>query len=246
MRKIDLNCDLGEGAGIEDQIMPFISSANISCGYHAGNISLMTETIRLCIKYNVAIGAHPSFPDRENFGRTNMNLPLNQVYDLVVAQINLLQDIAHGLGAGLHHVKPHGALYNMSAQDQALAGTVAQAVKACDPSLILYGLSGSCSITAANTAGIRTAAEVFADRTYQSDGSLTPRKDSNALITDTLLAVQQAKAFAFHQPILSVHGDSIFLKADTICLHGDGVHAAEFAKNIFQGLQQANIVIGYA
>ena len=244
--KIDLNCDLAEGAGIEAQIMPFISSANIACGFHAGDPLLMKETIQLCMNHKVAIGAHPSFPDRENFGRTNMELEPEQVYALVTEQILLLQTIAQDMGTSLHHVKPHGALYNMSAKDQALARAIASAVFDCNPGLILFGLSGSISIREAKLKGLKTAAEVFADRTYQDDGSLTPRTFGHALITDTCVAVNQAVNFAQGKPIQSAQGNPLTLNAETICLHGDGVHAVEFARQIFEGLQNQNIQIGYA
>lgn len=246
MMKIDLNCDLAEGAGIEAEIMPYISSANIACGFHAGDPALMKETVRLCMVHHVAVGAHPSFPDRENFGRTNMEMSPQLVYTIVKEQIVLLQTIVKEVGTIVHHVKPHGALYNMSAKDHLLARAIAAAVHDCDPRLILYGLSGSASLIEAKSAGLKTAAEVFADRTYQDDGSLTPRTLQNALITDTRAAVNQAVAFAMSAPIQSINGKTLVLNAETICLHGDGAHAVEFAQQIFEGLQSQNIQVGYA
>ena len=181
---VDLNCDMGEGIGNDAAIMPFISSANIACGYHAGDEETMKQIVELCIKHNVAIGAHPSFDDKKTFGRTDMHLPASEIYNLVTKQIHLLDKIAKQQGASLHHVKPHGALYNMSAKDTELATTIASAIKDVDAKLILYGLSNSYSIVKANELGLKSANEVFADRTYQDDGSLTPRSQPNALIED--------------------------------------------------------------
>ncbi len=229
---IDLNCDMAEGIGNEAELMPWISSANIACGYHAGNEELMKYTIELCQKYNVAVGAHPSFPDRENFGRTNMNLPTDKVYQLVAEQLQIIHKIAQQQGAQLHHVKPHGALYNMAAKDPVLARAIAKAVKDFDDRLIFYGLSQSVMIDEAQKLNLKTAQEVFADRTYQPDGSLTPRTQPNALITDESKALQQAIRLAKENRVASISGKQISLKADTICLHGDGAHAVAFAKLI--------------
>jgi len=240
---IDINCDMAEGVGNEKELMPFISSANIACGYHAGNEELMKETIDLCLKYNVAIGAHPSFPDRENFGRTNMNLPLAEVSKLVTDQIYLIRKIAGAQGAKLHHVKPHGALYNMAAKDTELANCIAIAIKNLDGNLILYGLSQSVMITEAEKIQLKTANEVFADRTYQHDGSLTPRTQFNALITDEQEAISQVMRFAKENKVKAVDGVDIELQADTICLHGDGAHAVEFAKLIYSRFKKEQIKI---
>jgi UPF0271 protein len=230
---IDINCDMAEGVGNEKKLMPFISSANIACGYHAGNEELMKSTVDLCLEYNVAIGAHPSFPDRENFGRTNMNLPLEEVNKLVTDQIHLLNKIAKEQGAKLHHVKPHGALYNMAAKDAALANCIALAIKNFDKDLILYGLSQSVMIDEAKKIQLKTANEVFADRTYQQDRSLTPRTQPNALITNEQNAISQVTRLAKENKVKTVNGIDIELKADTICLHGDGAHAVEFARLIY-------------
>src|SRR6266404_9688454 len=166
-RGLDINCDMGEGIGNDEAIMPFISSANIACGYHAGDEETMKQTIESAIKYNVAIGAHPSFFDKENFGRTEMNLPADEIYDLVILQLRTIHKIVKEKNAALHHVKPHGALYNMSARSPQIAKAVAQAVKDFDGGLVLFGLSGSHSIKEAEVINLRTANEVFADRTYQ-------------------------------------------------------------------------------
>ncbi len=239
----DINCDMAEGVGNEKELMPFISSANIACGYHAGSEELMKETIDLCLKYKVAIGAHPSFPDRENFGRTNMNLPLDEVSKIVTDQIHLLKKIADTQGAKLHHVKPHGALYNMAANDSAMANCIAQAIQNYDANLILYGLSQSVMISEAQKINLRIANEVFADRTYQLDGSLTARTQPDALITNEQDAISQAMRFIKENKVKTANGIDIELKADTICLHGDGKHAVEFARLIHSRLINENVLI---
>src|SRR5262245_8034460 len=180
MKTIDINCDLGEGMENDEAIMPYISSANIACGYHAGDEKMMKQTIELCKKYNVAVGAHPSYPDRENFGRTDMLLPPTEVYEIVIKQINVLEKIALANGASLHHVKPHGALYNMAARDRSLASLIALAILDTNSKYILYGLSGSYLVKEGKNHGLKIANEVFADRTYKDDGSLTSRNKPGA------------------------------------------------------------------
>ncbi len=229
---------MGEGIGNEELLMPFINSANIACGYHAGDEDTMQKVIELCLKHNVHIGAHPSFLDRENFGRTEMQLPASAIYDLVIAQLALINSITFRCGGKLHHVKPHGALYNMAAKDAALAKTIAQAVKDFDASLIYYGLSGSVMITEANCLGLQTANEVFADRTYQADGALTPRSLPNALLSNADDAIKQVIKFVKENKVTAVTGEDIIVKADTICIHGDGKNAVEFAKAIHQYLHE--------
>jgi UPF0271 protein len=243
MGTIDVNCDMAEGVGNEKELMPFISSANIACGYHAGDKDLMRETIDLCLQFNVAVGAHPSFPDRKNFGRTNMNLPVDEVWDWVIEQIQILAEIARQQGASLHHVKPHGALYNMAARDPMLARTIAEAVKHHDASLILYGLSQSAMIHAASEINLRAANEVFADRTYQLDGSLTPRTQPDALITDENRALTQVLQMVKEQRVTIAGGRQIVLSADTLCLHGDGAHAVDFARLIHRRMTEEQIQI---
>ncbi|MBS4063621.1 MAG: 5-oxoprolinase subunit PxpA [Chitinophagaceae bacterium] len=243
MKTIDLNCDLGEGMNTDEQIIPLISSANIACGFHAGNESTMKRTIELCLQHGVAIGAHPSWPDRENFGRTEMNLSEQELYDCVTDQLQVLQNIASTFNTKLHHVKPHGALYNQSAKNKIIASTIAKAVKDFDASLILFGLSGSISVTEAELLGLKTAHEVFADRTYLDDGSLTPRSRPDALIEDETIAVQQALQMIQQGTVATISGKIIPVKADTICLHGDGMHAAAFCKLINQQLKQSGIEI---
>jgi len=243
MSAIDVNCDMGEGIGNDELIMPFISSANIACGYHAGDEKTIWKTIGLAIKHNVAVGAHVSFFDKENFGRSEMNLPGEQVYELVIQQLMIMKRIAGSFDLKMKHVKPHGALYNMSAKDAGLAKTIAVAIKDFDESLVLFGLSGSHSITEAGSIGLKTASEVFSDRTYQDDGSLTPRSGSNALIEDADKALQQVLQMIQEGTVTTVTGKQIPIVAETICIHGDGKHAVEFAKNIYGQLKQNNIAV---
>jgi len=228
----EVNCDMGEGYFNDEAIMPFITSANIACGYHAGDPVTMWQTAELAIKYNVATGAHPSFFDRKNFGRSEMNFTKDEVYDLVTQQLIIIHEIVTALDTKLHHVKPHGALYNMSARDAGLANTIAKAVRDFDASLILFGLSGSHSISEAKAIGLQTANEVFADRTYRDDGSLTPRSQPHALIEDTGKVVQQVLQMIKEGTVTTVSGNVIPVVVETICIHGDGEHAVEFAKAI--------------
>lgn len=223
---------MGEGIGNDELIMPYITSANIACGYHAGDESTMHQTILLAQKYTVNIGAHPSFLDRENFGRTEIKKSPQEVYELVFKQIKILQKIAADNNATVHHVKPHGALYNMAAKDKVLARTIAEALKDSDENLVLFGLSNSFLISEAKAIGLKTASEVFADRTYQDDGSLTPRTQPNALIEDTDEAIQQVLMMVKQGKVKTVSGKEIPIVAETICIHGDGKNAVEFAKEI--------------
>jgi UPF0271 protein len=225
---------MGEGIGRDELIMPFITSANIACGYHAGDEETMLQTILLAKKNNVLIGAHPSYFDRENFGRTNMPVSPQEVFDLVTQQVLLLQDIAQKNKMELHHVKPHGALYNIAAKEKEIANAIARAVKKCGSHLALYGLSNSFLISEAEKEGLKTFSEVFADRTYQDDGSLTPRTFPNALVKNTDDAVKQVMMMVNDGRVKTVSGKTIPITAQTICIHGDGEHAVEFAKAIRQ------------
>lgn len=229
---IDINCDTGEGIGNDEDLMPYITSASIACGYHAGDGQTMRDTVLLAKEYGVAIGAHPSFDDRENFGRIEMDCTPAEVYDLVVHQVKLLEQIAVECEAYLHHVKPHGALYNMAARDQRLARAIARAVRDCDNELVLYGLSGSFLISEGKAVGLHTCSEVFADRTYQDDGSLTPRKEAGALIADVAQAVRQVEGMVREGVVTSVNGVRVPIVAQTVCIHGDGPSAIPIAKAI--------------
>ena len=240
MKQIELNCDMGEGAGNDEAIMPYIHAANIACGFHAGSGELMRRSIDLALKYNVHIGAHPSFRDKENFGRKEMQVPPDKLYAIVIEQLIRLDLIVREKGATLYHVKPHGALYNMAARDPKIARIVAQAVKDFREDLVLYGLSGSCLIGEARQIGLNTASEVFADRSYTDDGHLTPRSEPGALILDEEKSLQQAREM-IGGSVTSLSGKVIPIVADTICIHGDGKNAAVFARNIYLALQKQNI-----
>lgn len=244
MISCDLNCDMGEGMGNDEALMPFITSATIACGYHAGDEVTMRSTVMMAKNAGVAIGAHPSFPDRENFGRTVIkDASPQQVYELVSAQIQIMHKIVTGCNTHLHHVKPHGALYNMAAKDAALSLAIAQAIYDFDKTLILFGLSGSCLISEARSMGLKTASEAFADRTYQDDGSLTPRTTSDALIEDERQSISQVIQMIKTGTVTSLSGKKVPIAAETICLHGDGKNAVAFASAIYKKLKSENIII---
>ncbi|EHQ24506.1 LOW QUALITY PROTEIN: LamB/YcsF family protein [Mucilaginibacter paludis DSM 18603] len=248
MQSIDLNCDMGEAFGNypmpnDDTLMDYITSANIACGFHAGDPEVMQHTVNVAIKKGVAIGAHPGLPDLQGFGRREMKISANEAYQMTLYQIGALYGFVKAAGGKLHHVKAHGALYNMAAKDESLARAIVNAVHDFDPSLILYALANSQMVTAAQKIGLVTASEVFADRTYQDDGSLTPRVQSNAMITDEQQSIAQVLMMVKNQQVVSVNKKEIPLKADTLCLHGDGAHAVEFAKMIAQKLKDEHIII---
>lgn len=234
----DLNCDMGEGMTNDEALMPYITSANIACGYHAGNEAIMNKTVELCKQHNVHIGAHPSYPDRENFGRKEMDLSAEEVYSIVKTQVQLLQQICNDNQASVFHVKPHGALYNVAARKHEVAAAIAKAVKDCDKALILFGLSGSHLISEAKAIGLKTMSEVFADRTYQDDGSLTPRFTLNALIEDEDVAVNQVLQMVRQGTVTSVTGKTVPIVTETICIHGDGKNALAFAKRLYGALHK--------
>lgn len=245
MIRCDLNCDMGEGIGNDAAIIPYITSANIACGYHAGDETTMLQTVLLAKSSGVSIGAHPSFLDRENFGRAEIkDVRPEHVYELVTAQLNILQKIVLECDAHLHHMKPHGALYNMAAKDAALSAAIAHALYDFDKTLILFGLSGSFLISEAKAMGIKTASEVFADRTYQDDGSLTPRTEPNALIENEEQAIKQVLQMVKTGKVTTASGKEIAIVAETICLHGDGKNAAAFGKAIYDKLRSENIEVG--
>jgi len=241
---IDVNCDMGEGIENDEALMPFITSANIACGYHAGDETTMRSTVMMAKKAHVAIGAHPSFLDSENFGRTEIkDITPQQVYDVVIAQLTSLHKIVIECNAHLHHVKPHGALYNMAAKDPALSMAIAQAIYDFDKTQVLFGLSGSYLISEAKAMGIKTACEVFADRTYQDDGNLTPRTKLNALIEDEEQAIGQVIQMIKKGTVTATSGKEVPILAETICLHGDGKNAVAFASAINKRLIAEKITI---
>ncbi|CAK6495015.1 5-oxoprolinase subunit A [Pantoea sp. Nvir] len=230
--KIDLNADLGEGGDSDRALLQLVSSANIACGFHAGDAQTMLQSVRWAKEFGVAIGAHPSFPDRENFGRTAMQLPPETVYAQMIYQIGALKSLAESEGERLVHVKPHGMLYNQAAADATLADAIARAVKAIDADLILVGLAGSESIRAAAHHGLRTREEVFADRGYLSSGALVPRSQPGAMIEDEARAIQQTLTMVKERRVESVSGEWVAVNAQTVCLHGDGAHALLFAQRL--------------
>jgi 5-oxoprolinase (ATP-hydrolysing) subunit A len=240
---VDLNSDMGEGMDNDELIIPYISSVNIACGYHAGDEKILRKTIELSKQFNAAVGAHVSFFDKENFGRSEMNLSAHEVYDLVTRQLAIIKRMADSFSIKLNHVKPHGALYNMSAKDAALAKTIATAVMDFDENLILFGLSGSHSIKEAKAVGLKTASEVFADRTYQDDGSLTPRSQLNALIKDADKAIHHVLQMIKKGTVTAVSGKQVPIVVETICIHSDGKNAVEFANNISEAIKKEGIRI---
>jgi UPF0271 protein len=228
---ININCDAGEGIGNDHLLIPFIHWANIACGYHAGDAETIKSTMELCARHHVVIGAHPSFYNRTNFGRKEIDLSPLEIYDLVTQQLYLFKELADMVNEGIRHVKPHGALYNMSARDPAIAGAIASAIKDFDSKLVLVGLSGSHSIEAARSIGLTIAREAFADRSYQDDGSLTSRSITGAVL-DELQATKQVLQLLKESTVTTITGKEIPLEADTICIHGDGPNAVAIAKAV--------------
>ncbi|MBA3269310.1 MAG: LamB/YcsF family protein [Acidobacteria bacterium] len=248
MLRIDLNSDLGESfgpwqMGHDEALMGSVTSANIACGFHAGDPSVMRRTIALAQAHGVAVGAHPGFPDLAGFGRREMQASPAEVEDLVLYQIAALVGVAAAQGVRVQHVKAHGALYNMAARDAALAGAVARAVAAFDSSLILFGLPNSELLREGDKAGLRVAAEVFADRTYERDGSLTSRRRPGSVIHDPSTVVARAVRMVQTGAVETTDGSTIALRADTLCLHGDTPGAADLARQIRTALETAGIAV---
>ncbi|PTJ02496.1 LamB/YcsF family protein [Staphylococcus simulans] len=246
--KIDLNCDLGEAFGNysfggDHQIIPLITSANIACGFHAGDENVMYETVKLAKENGVGIGAHPGFHDIQGFGRRNMDLTPDEIYTLVAYQIGALSAFCRIHDVKINHVKPHGALYNMGAREKDIAHAIAQAVYDVDPSLILVGLSNTLLVSEAEAVGLKAANEVFADRRYEENGQLVSRKEADAVLTDTDEAIEQVVKMVKENKVIAKTGKEIELKADTICVHGDGAHALEFVSKIRERLTKEGISI---
>ena len=241
---VDLNADLGEqDNGVDEELLALVSSVNIACGWHAGSPLMMKKCVSWAIERGVAIGAHPSFPDRENFGRQEMKLPANEVYSGVQYQIGALCAIAGAQGARVVHVKPHGALYNMAARDAELAAVIVAAIYDVDPQLALFGLAGSELIAAAKRAGLASVEEVFADRRYSADGSLVKRGTAGALIEDEEQSLAQTLTMVREGKVCAIDGSWIPVRVGTICLHGDGAHALAFARRIRNELMQQQVAI---
>jgi 5-oxoprolinase (ATP-hydrolysing) subunit A len=239
--RIDLNCDLGESFGAytigqDEEMMKYVSSVNIACGFHAGDPLVMMQTVKQALKQELKIGAHPGLPDLQGFGRRNINITPREAYALVQYQIGALQAIVTAQGGKLSHVKPHGALYNMAAKDIDLALSIAKAVYDIDGSLVLFGLSGSELTRAGTETGLTVAHEVFADRTYQSDGTLTPRSLPDAVLHDADRVEEQVLRMVEHQQVHTITGEIISIQADTICLHGDNIEGVNLAKRLKETL----------
>jgi len=241
MRSIDLNADVGEECGQDGALMPLISSANIACGIHAGDDDSMREAVALALEHGVAIGAHPSFPDREHFGRREMQLGARELHECIVAQIESLARVAQKQGTRLRHVKPHGALYNMAARDQGLAETVVTAIRSVDPSLMLFGLAGSALLAVAERLGTRAISEAFADRGYRPDGSLLPRDEPGGVIRRAYEVGARAVGIALGGFVLAVDGSRVPIHADTICIHGDTPGSGALARRIRSGFSSFGI-----
>jgi UPF0271 protein len=241
MTTIDLNCDLGEGAGHDAELMPLITSANIACGGHAGDARTMRETVDLAAHHGVAMGAHPGFEDRKNFGRSELLLASGEVYILVTRQVRALAGIALAGGQRLAHVKPHGGLYNLAARERRVADEIAQAIWDADPRLILVGLAGSELLAAGRARGLAVASEAFADRAYAPGGSLVPRSQPGAVIAEALEAAVQGLRLAREGRVRATNGADVAVRADTLCLHGDGAVAVAFARRLREALTAAGI-----
>ena len=236
-RKIDLNSDMGEGFGVWEMgndfaLLDYIDSTNIACGWHAGDPERMKNLVRAAIEKNVLIGAHPSLPDLVGFGRREMAITPTDAYNFVIYQAGALQAFIHAQGGALHHVKPHGAFYNLAAKDLNLARAIAQAVKDLGKDVILYGLASSCFVAAAQEVGIPLWQEVFADRRYTPEGYLVPRTQANALIKSEDEAAQQAVRMAKDGKVIAIDGSIVKVQADTLCIHGDSPSALDFVKKI--------------
>lgn len=240
--RLDFNADLGEGAD-DAALMPWISSASIACGFHAGGPSLMRDTVALCLRHGVAIGAHPSFDDRANFGRTEHALRPADAHALVSYQIGALAGICRAAGARLAHVKPHGALYNQAARDEELAEAIAAAVRDADPGLRLFALAGSALTAAGKRAGLAVAHEVFAERRYTADGRLAPRGSPGAVIDSLEDALAQVRQFLREACVTAVDGERVPLRADTLCLHGDRPDAVAFARALREALETDGVQV---
>jgi 5-oxoprolinase (ATP-hydrolysing) subunit A len=245
---VDLNADFGEGFGAytfgqDEALLPYVTSVNIACGWHAGDPHTMREAAARSIAAGIQIGAHPGLPDRLGFGRREMAISPEEAYDYILYQVGALQAFVHAAGGRLAHVKPHGALYHTANSSSEIASAIARAIHSLDRKLLLYGQSGSLLLAAGRAEGLRVVSETFADRTYQPDGTLTPRSNPNALLQDAESAIAQAISMVCRAKAMTADGGEAPVKADTICLHGDGPHAALWAKAIREALEAANVRI---
>jgi 5-oxoprolinase (ATP-hydrolysing) subunit A len=237
---IDLNADVGEGMA-DEELLPFVTSVNVACGFHAGDPATMDETVAAALERGVHVGAHPGFPDRENFGRLPMAMPPDAIERMVLYQVAALDGFARSRGGSLSHVKPHGALYHMAGESLDVARAIARGVRRYDPALVLLGAAGSKLLEAGREAGLSVAAEAFADRRYRPDGTLVPRGRSDALLTNPDDAVAQAVSIARDGVAIAADGSRLEVRADSICLHGDTPGAAAIARRVAEGLRAAGI-----
>jgi 5-oxoprolinase (ATP-hydrolysing) subunit A len=240
---VDLNADLGEGAGTDDELLSLVTSANIACGFHAGDAGTMRRAIEAARERNVAVGAHPSLFDRQNFGRKELPVSPEEVFDAVTYQLGVFQAIAEAAGMRPNHVKPHGALYNMAARDERLANAIASAIARADGKLIVFAPNGSALAHAAETHALQFAREVFADRNYLSDGSLVPRSRPDALLHNPTEAANRVLRMIRQHKVRSVQGIDVGVRAETICVHGDTPRAVEFARRLRARLEQDGVTI---
>ena len=245
---IDINCDLGEtdpaaGPGNDEALMPFITSASIACGFHAGDPLTIERTVRSAMRHGVSIGAHPGYPDRQNFGRKAMSLSHDELRAMILYQAGAVKAITEAAGARMRHVKPHGALYNTAVKDYAVSAVIARAVKDLDPLLILVGQSGSEMIRAARDAGLACASEAFADRAYDDDGALVARNIEGAVLHDTDLMIRRVIRMIREKVVETVSGKLIPIEADTVCIHGDNETAPEFVKKLAEALRAEGITL---
>ncbi len=245
---IDLNCDMGESYGVwqlgdDANIMPLISSANIACGFHGGDPATIRQTVRRAVDHGVSIGAHPSLPDLMGFGRRAMKISVQDMYDLIVYQAGAVEAFARAAGARLHHVKCHGMLYNIAAKDRELADAMARAVRDLGKEVMLYALSNSEMMAAGERHGVQTLGEVFADRGYQPDGTLTPRGQPGAMIEDVNRSVAQALGMIERGEVTSLDGARVAVSAGTLCLHGDQPGAVTFAKAMRSAFAERGITV---
>ncbi len=246
--RIDLNCDVGESfgryqLGDDEGVLRHVTSANIACGLHAGDPSVMRRTVRLAARLGVAVGAHPGFPDLVGFGRREIQAAPGEIEDLVLYQIAALAGMVAAEGGRLRHVKPHGALYNMASRDRTLADAVARAVAAADPRLTLVGLSGSCLLEAGLAAGLEVASEAFADRAYEASGALRSRSRPGAVVHDPDAVVDRVLQMIRHGIVTAATGEPVEVRADTVCIHGDTPGAAALAAAVRSGLEAAGVQV---
>lgn len=245
---VDVNADLGESfgnyiIGNDEKIIPLISSANVACGFHASDPKVMLDTVKLIKKSGAGLGAHPGFPDKEGFGRRYMDCTNEEIYSMVLYQLSALDGIARTVGVEMNHVKPHGALYNATFTDENLARVIAQAVKDFNPNLKLMGLSENNLVKAGEEIGLKVVHEVFLDRAYENDGTLVSRRKEGAMITDSKLAVERGIRMITEGKVETIDGQDIDIKADSICVHGDGEKALQFVKEIKKALEAKGIEV---